>query len=190
MKNPFIVGIDEVGRGPLAGPITLAYVACSIRNYKKNFKKIRDSKKLSLRKREEWFQHLKDHPNLEFGVASVGPATIDKKGISKAVKIAIKRLVSKLKFKPKMILLDGSLYAPPEFTQKTIIKGDEKNPIIAAASIMAKVTRDRKMVRLAKVYPKYGFEIHKGYGTKLHMKLVRRHGLSKIHRRSFCTKLI
>ena len=191
MSKAYIVGIDEVGRGPLAGPVTLAYVACPVYiYYKKNFINIRDSKKLSPRKREEWFGHIKNHPGLEYGVTSVGSKTIDKKGISKAVRIAISRLVSKLEFKPKMILLDGSLYAPPEFTQKTIIKGDEKIPIIAAASIMAKVTRDRKMVRLAKVYPKYGFEIHKGYGTKLHRDLISKHGLSKIHRRTFCAKLI
>ena len=89
-----------------------------------------------------------------------------------------------------MLLLDGSLYAPPEYPQKTIIKGDEKIPIIAAASVIAKVTRDRKMIRLAKKFPKYSFEIHKGYGTKLHRRLLRKHGLSAIHRRSFCTKFI
>ncbi len=197
MKNAWMVGIDEAGRGPLAGPVTLAYVACPSRfarralslskgNKKEN---IRDSKKLTLKKREEWFRHLKAHPHLEYGVTSVGAGTIDTKGISRSVKIGIKRLVSHLSVKPKMILLDGLLYAPPEYPQKTIIKGDEKIPIIAAASVIAKVTRDRKMIRFAKKFPNYSFEIHKGYGTKLHQRLLKKHGLSDIHRRSFCRKI-
>ena len=186
----YLVGIDEAGRGPLAGPVTLAYVACPLKIYKKNFKAIKDSKKLTLKKREEWFRHLREHPHLEYGVTSVGEGIIDRRGISRAVKIGIRRLLSRLSVKPKMLLLDGSLYAPPEYPQKTIIKGDEKIPIIAAASVFAKVTRDRKMIRLAKKFPKYSFEIHKGYGTKLHRRLLRKHGLSAIHRRSFCTKFI
>ncbi|MDP3762591.1 MAG: ribonuclease HII [bacterium] len=190
MKNAWIVGIDEAGRGPLAGPVTLAYVACPSRVYRRNFKNIRDSKKLTLKKREEWFSHITDHPYLEFGVTSVGQGIIDRRGISRAVKIGIRRLLSRMQVRPKMILLDGSLYAPPEYSQKTIIKGDEKIPIIAAASVIAKVTRDRKMVRLAKKFPKYGFHIHKGYGTKLHCKLVKKYGLCDIHRRSFCTKFV
>ena len=190
MKNAWMVGIDEAGRGPLAGPVTLAYVACPWRIYRRNFKGIKDSKKLTLKKREEWFRHLKAHPHLEYGVTSVGAGTIDDNGISRSVKIGIKRLVSRLSVKPKMILLDGSLYAPPEYPQKTIIKGDERIPIIAAASVMAKVTRDRKMTRLAKKFPDYSFEIHKGYGTKLHCKLVKKYGLCDIHRRSFCSRLV
>jgi len=150
MKNAWMVGIDEVGRGPLAGPVTLAYVACPWRIYRRNFKGIKDSKKLTLKKREEWFRHLKAHPHLEYGVTSVGAGTIDDKGISRSVKIAI----------------------------------------IAAASVMAKVTRDRKMIRLSKVYPEYQFHVHKGYGTKLHCKLVKKYGLCDIHRRSFCSRLV
>lgn len=188
----YIVGIDEAGRGPLAGPVTLAYVACPARIFRRNFKGIKDSKKLTLRKREEWFWHLKNHPQLLFGAASVGPTTIDRRGISRAIKIAIRRCLKKLNYQLPTanykLLLDGSLFAPPEYPQKTIIKGDEKIPIIAAASIIAKVTRDRKMIRLAKKFPKYGFHIHKGYGTKTHMKLIKKHGLSDLHRRSFCKK--
>ncbi len=133
---------------------------------------------------------MKNHPRLEYGVTSVGNRAIDEKGISRAIKIGIKRLLSRLSAKPKMILLDGSLFAPSEYPQKTIIRGDEKIPIIAAASIIAKVTRDRKMVRLAKKFPEYGFHIHKGYGTKLHCKLVKKYGLCDIHRRSFCSRLV
>ncbi|KKS95032.1 MAG: ribonuclease H, partial [Candidatus Giovannonibacteria bacterium GW2011_GWB1_43_13] len=124
---------------------------------------------------------------------------IDKKGISHALRLAVRRCIDKLKTRlpdgqvensKLKIVLDGSLYAPPEYNQRTIIKGDEKIPIIAAASIIAKVTHDRKMVRLAKKYPKYSFHIHKGYGTKLHYKLVKKHGLCDIHRRSYCSRLI
>lgn len=190
MKGNYIVGIDEVGRGPLAGPVTLAYVACPLRLYRRNFKKIRDSKRLTPKKREEWFAHLKGHPALMSGVTSVGPLTIDRRGISKAVKIGIRRLLAHLDVKPKILLLDGSLSAPPEYPQKTIVKGDARIPIIAAASIIAKVTRDRKMVRLAKEFPNYGFEIHKGYGTRLHQKLLRTHGPCEVHRKSFCTRIL
>jgi len=188
-EREYIVGIDEVGRGPLAGPVTLGYVACPSRLYKRNFKKIRDSKRLTPKKREEWFSHLKSHPALMCGVTSVGPGTIDRRGISKAVKIGIARLLACLEVKPKMLLLDGSLYAPPEYRQKTIIRGDMRIPIIAAASIIAKVTRDRKMIRLAKKFPHYGFDIHKGYGTRLHRGLLRKYGLSMVHRKSFCTRI-
>ena len=201
MKKAWIVGIDEAGRGPLAGPVTLAYVACPTRIFRRNFKGIKDSKKLTLNKKEEWFSHLKNHSQLLFGAASVGPAIIDRRGISRAIKIAIRRCLKKLNYqlyatnyKPQTInyklLLDGSLYAPPGYPQKTIIRGDEKIPIIAAASIIAKVTRDRKMIRLAKQYPKYAFPIHKGYGTKLHQKLIKKHGLSALHRKSFCTRMV
>ena len=196
MKRAWIVGIDEAGRGPLAGPVTLAYVACPTRIFRRNFKGIKDSKKLTLNKKVQWFSHLKNHPRLETGVTSVGNSIIDRDGISRAIKIGMKRLLnrfaenSRLSTKNYKLLLDGSLYAPPQYVQKTIIRGDEKIPIIAAASVIAKVTRDRKMIRLAKKYPKYAFHIHKGYGTKLHQKLIKRHGLSALHRKSFCTRMV
>jgi ribonuclease HII len=186
----YIIGIDEAGRGPLAGPVTLAYVACPENIYRRNFKNIRDSKKLSFKKRLEWLSHFEKHPYLKFGAASVGQRTIDEDGISKAIRIGIKRLLSRLEIKPKIVLLDGSLSAPRKYNQKTIIKGDEKIPIIAAASIIAKVTRDRKMIRLSNAFPEYSFDIHKGYGTKLHRKLLIKYGLSKIHRRSFCSRIL
>jgi len=184
----YIVGIDEVGRGPLAGPVTVAALAAPVGL---KFKNIKDSKKLSAKKREEWLSLFKNDPKILYTISSVSHSVIDKKGISYALRVAVKRCIWKFKIKNSKlkILLDGSLYAPPEYKQRTIIKGDEKIPIIAAASIIAKVTRDRKMVRLAKKYSKYGFEIHKGYGTKFHLRMIRRHGLSQIHRKSFCTRL-
>lgn len=186
----YIVGIDEAGRGPLAGPVTVAAVAAPVG--RATFRGIKDSKKLSAHKREEWFRFFKNNSRLKYSVSSVSHLIIDKWGISYALRLAVKRCINKLESRNRKfkILLDGSLYAPPEYNQKTIIRGDEKIPLISAASIIAKVARDRKMVRLAKKYPKYAFEIHKGYGTFLHRKLIKKRGLSKIHRKSFCTKLV
>lgn len=191
-QEKYIVGIDEAGRGPLAGPITFAFVSCPSRLRQKVFKNIRDSKKLSAKQREEWFKFLKTHPKLAFGTASVGPKIIDQRGISYVNRLAINRLVRKFKVRPSKVFLDGGLKAPEEFTQKTVIKGDEKIPVIAAASVIAKVTRDQKMLRLAKKFPKYGFEIHKGYGTEMHLARLEKHGPSEIHRKSFApvTKFI
>jgi ribonuclease HII len=116
----------------------------------------------------------------------VGSEIIDRIGIQKATQSAVANVLRKFKKKPDLVLLDGSLFAPEHYNQKTIIKGDEKIPLIAAASIIAKTTRDAKMLRFHKKFPRYCFDAHKGYGTKLHYKMIRRHGLSLIHRRSFC----
>ncbi|MBI4114477.1 MAG: ribonuclease HII [Candidatus Niyogibacteria bacterium] len=191
-----LIGIDEVGRGPLAGPITIA--AFFIRGSKRVILGIKDSKRLSPKKREEWFLRFKNHPRVFFAHASVGNTIIDKKGISYATRLAVARSLRKLEkldSRPKIydsrILLDGGLEASQKYkNQQTIIRGDKRIPIIAAASIIAKVTRDRKMIRLAKIYPQYGFEIHKAYGTKAHMKAIKKHGLCDIHRRSFCRKFL
>lgn len=185
MQGTYIVGIDEAGRGPLAGPITFGFVMCPKHLHSKIFKNIRDSKKLSPARREEWFNFLKTHPKLAFGTASVGAKMIDQKGLSYANQLCIRRLTKKFGAIPSLVLLDGGLKAPAELRQKTIIKGDEKIPVIAAASIIAKVTRDRKMIRLAKKFPEYGFEIHKGYGTKMHLARLAKHGPSAIHRKTF-----
>ena len=201
MSKRHVVGIDEVGRGPLAGPVAVAALAApaSLKFKVKGagfFKEIKDSKKLSAKKREEWFLRIKKNRNLKYAVSFVSPSVIDKRGISFALRLAVKRCLEKLLSAHKLkiinykLFLDGSLVAPPEYSQKTIIKGDEKISIIAAASIIAKVTRDRRMVSLSKKFPDYSFEIHKGYGTRLHCELIRKHGLSEIHRQSFCTRLI
>lgn len=206
-KSRFILGIDEVGRGPLAGPITIGIVAIGPLNTKsqntnnKLFRGIKDSKALSVKKREEWFKALKGHVQdrkMAYAVSSVSHSVIDKIGISKATRLAIRRSLKKIALHKSRflihnsrILLDGGLRAPVEYrNQQTIIRGDKRIPIIAAASIMAKVTRDRKMTRLAKVYPEYGFDIHKGYGTQFHIKAIKKHGLCDIHRRSFCKRVI
>ncbi|MBI2609616.1 ribonuclease HII [Candidatus Giovannonibacteria bacterium] len=196
----FIVGIDEAGRGPLAGPVTVAALVQPVGskfNKSNFFDGIRDSKKLSAKKRDVWFSKIKKNHNFRYSVSCVSNAVIDKKGITYATRLAIKRCLKKLFVTNKLfnystikLLLDGSLHAPSEYQQETIIKGDEKISVISAASIVAKVTRDRKMMRLAKKFPLYNFDQHKGYGTKLHRELVLKNGLSEIHRVSFCTKLI
>ncbi|MEK7558389.1 MAG: ribonuclease HII [Patescibacteria group bacterium] len=198
-KTKYFIGIDEAGRGPIAGPVAVGVVAIKIKNKNskfKIFKGIRDSKQLSEKAREVWFKkisQLKKEKALDFHVSLISEKVIDKKGIVFAVFSGIRLSLKKIKAKPSSayILLDGSLKAPVQFkNQKTIIKGDETVPVISSASIMAKVTRDRYMKRISKKYPKYAFEKHKGYGTKAHYKKIKKHGLSKIHRRSFLKKII
>ncbi len=199
MAQKYIIGIDEVGRGPLAGPVTVAAVIAATVIYRNQrlFFGIKDSKKLSPEKREEWFKRFKTFKtrlkNFEFAHASVASQSIDRIGISAALRLAAKKCLQKLDIKnlKQKIVLDGSLYAPDEYiNQETIIKGDEKVPIIAAASIIAKVIRDRHMVRMHKKFPQYGFNAHKGYGTKMHQAAIRAHGLCAIHRKTFCRKFL
>jgi ribonuclease HII len=186
-----IIGIDEVGRGPLAGPVTLC--ACSTRvdfDFSK-FDGIRDSKKLSAKKRKEWFKVFEDLKNaglINFAISSVSAEEIDRIGISKCISRAITETLSGVNLSPENVevRLDGALRAPSQFLfQKTIIKGDEKEPIISAASIVAKVTRDKYMDELGKQFPVYGFEKHKGYGTASHIEAIKTHGLTKFHRKTY-----
>lgn len=193
----FLVGIDEVGRGPLAGPVSVCFVSCEAKIYKKLKRDRRlpvfgkDSKKLSREEREKYSKILKllfREGKISYSINHISNKIIDSKGISFAIKQAVILGVKKLKLNPKNceVLLDGGLKAPQEFKkQKTIIKGDEKEKIIAWASILAKVSRDRLMLKAHKKYPKYGFKKHKGYGTEAHRKMIEKHGLSLFHRRSF-----
>ena len=188
----FIIGVDEVGRGPLAGPVTVGIIVAGPLNLR-CLKGIKDSKKLTARQREKWFAVLKE--NFECRTASVGSKTIDRIGIQKAASLGVARVLRSLKgdatssrrshLQSAKILLDGLLKAPKHYKQKTIIKGDEKVPVISAASIIAKVTRDKKMTKFHKKYPQYGFDKHKGYGTKHHYKMLKRHGPCQIHRKTF-----
>lgn len=190
----YIVGVDEAGRGPLAGPITIG-VVCARPRAMRLFAGVRDSKKLTPAAREKWFQKICAHAargRLSYGVAFVGNRAIDQEGIVGATRKAIARTLARLPIAPHecILLLDGSLSAPEEYIfQRTIIGGDDKVRVIAAASIVAKVKRDRRMIRLAKKFPQYGFDIHKGYGTKLHKELIQKHGLSPVHRTSYCKNL-
>jgi ribonuclease HII len=192
MKTKWIVGIDEAGRGPLAGPVSVGIFAINKNFDIKILNSIKDSKKLSEKKREEWHEKLKKSENSKYSVTYGTAKKIDKKGIVCAIKDAISAGLKKLDIKPDEceILLDGSLSAPETFKkQKTIIKGDVTEPVISAAAIFAKVERDKKMKKLAKKIPIYAFEKHKGYGTKKHIELIKKHGLSEAHRKSFCKNI-
>ena len=165
----YIVGIDEVGRGPLAGPVCVAAVAIEKRLYKDTFRKfkgLKDSKKTSASLREEWLKKIDKFPkSIFYSVSMVGSSVIDKKGIVRAIEMSLSHSLSRLSLQPDkcLVLLDGSLKAPKEFkNQRTIIRGDEKEKIIAMASIVAKVCRDNYMKRQSKMFPLYGFEKHKG----------------------------
>lgn len=196
----YVVGIDEVGRGPLAGPITIGAVLVKNDNGivlgKNFFRGARDSKQLTPLGRAIWFEKIKEARRLEvlqYKVSFVGSALVDRHGLARATRLAIRRTLQKFGIEPGriLVLLDGGLKAPEEFqNQKTIIRGDEREPIIGLASIMAKVLRDRKMERFALEYPQFDFHLHKGYGTKRHISLIKKFGPCEIHRRSFLTKFL
>lgn len=199
-STKYVIGIDEAGRGPLAGPVAVAAIRVSRPLLpKSNFRSLKDSKKLSAKQREKWFSVLTNHPKIEWAVAKVWPRVIDRINITRAANLGAGRAYArlcrakqsiggkKLSLARETALLDGGLKLPAYIPHATIIKGDEKIPAIAAASIIAKVTRDRTMVRLHKKFPQYRFDLHKGYGTALHAQLLRKFGRSPAHRRSFRT---
>lgn len=188
----YIIGIDEVGRGPIAGPVTVGAVLLPVGFSWKDFEGLRDSKKLTEKSREVWFSKVSEMKDISYKVTSVSEKYIDSCGIVSAIQKALCLSLKKLNVDPKkcLVLLDGGLHAPKEFIyQKTIIKGDEKECTIALASVMAKVTRDRKMVQFSEKYPGYGFDTHKGYGTKKHYEGIKKHGICELHRISFLKKL-
>lgn len=199
----YVVGIDEVGRGPLAGPVAVGAVRVDAEHYaliRKLFPVVRDSKKLSAKAREEWVVRIREAEMaglLVSFVAFVVPSVIDKKGIAPSMRMALAQAlenVAPAKASPSrgvQVLLDGGLRAPAEYkNQKTIIKGDEKELLIALASIVAKVARDVRMVKLGKKFPAYGFERHKGYGTRAHYDAIKKHGITPHHRKSFLKSVI
>jgi ribonuclease HII len=193
-----IIGIDEVGRGPIAGPVAvgafLIYEKSFIRDVKKFSIPLRDSKQLSKMQREKWFEQItlwQDEGKCAFSICMVDAKEIDRHGISRAIKKALADTLSDLDVgEESLIFLDGSLHAPVQFkNQKTIIKGDETISVISLASIAAKVTRDRHMAKIAKRYPKYGFEQHSGYGTEAHYLAIKKYGTTPVHRMSFLKKV-
>jgi ribonuclease HII len=197
----YLVGIDEAGRGPIAGPVSVAifYVEKKLQRKLLQFfpdRKVKDSKKLSERNREIIFKKIteaKESGDAYFQVVLTSARIIDTKGISFAIKNSIEKMLEKSGLEPKKteIRLDGSLKAPIQYkNQKTIIKGDEKEAVIALASIVAKVTRDKYMKKISRKFLNYNFEIHKGYGTKKHYESIAKFGLSTIHRKSFLTKIL
>ena len=187
----FLLGVDEAGRGPLAGPVAVGIVRVPRGfNVAREFPGVADSKQLTHEKREEIFALLEARAargDTRYVVEFEDHKTIDEWGIVRAVRRCISRGVQKLARNPAdvFISLDGLLKAPPRYPQKTIIRGDETEPLISLASIAAKVMRDRFMASLAPEYPHYGFEEHKGYGTPNHYKALVLHGPCAIHRQSY-----
>lgn len=194
MKARYLIGVDEAGRGPLAGPVAVGAMAIRSRRIPHKFRGVKDSKQLTAIQREEWFEVIKEsakNGEVLYAVSFARAETIDENGLTRSVYSAINRCLKRLEFldekcRAAEVRLDGLLYASGRYLdQKTIIGGDECEPVIALASICAKVLRDRRMVKAAKEFPEYGFEEHKGYGTKAHYKAIKMHGLTPLHRRRF-----
>lgn len=192
MKCRYLIGIDEAGRGPLAGPVAVGAV-CVPFGQQRMLRKlaVRDSKQLSPAERVAWLEWL-GAERIVHQVALVGHRVVDRRGIVAAVRLGIARslarLARELACRPEhcLVFLDGALRAPSRYlNQHTIIRGDESEPVIALASIVAKVARDRRMAHLARRYPAWGFAQHKGYGTRAHYAALAAHGPSAIHRLSF-----
>ena len=193
-----VVGLDEAGRGPLAGPVVASAVVFTPAKFKTQNSKIKitiqnskleeihDSKKLTVKQRELWYEILTKQPYIKWGIGIVSEKIIDKINIFEATKLAMKKAIQSLGVMPEHLLIDGTFILEDlAVSQKAIIRGDEKIFSCAAASIIAKVTRDRIMFRYAKKYRQYGFENHKGYGTKAHCRALKKHGPCQIHRQSF-----
>ncbi len=196
----YCIGIDEVGRGPVAGPVVVC--ACAIKQGVDIIsffpqQKLQDSKKLSEKNRREILEKIQlliVSKDIFFGVGEVSAADIDDIGISPSIKEALAQALISLHAqgipKDTFIFLDGSLHAPTTYQQETIIKGDEKIPEIALASIYAKEYRDNLMREVAKKYPHYHFESHVGYGTQAHYEAIKKNGLTDLHRKSFLKRLV
>lgn len=181
-----LCGVDEAGRGPLAGPVYAAAVVFDPNNIPQG---LNDSKKLTEKKREALFDQICEQA-LCFGIATATVEEIEQYNILQATFLAMRRAVEQLSVTPNLVLIDGNripegLPSPAQF----VIKGDALSASIAAASILAKVSRDRFMLELDKQYPQYEFSKHKGYGTALHYERLAKHGISPVHRRSFLKKL-
>ena len=189
MTTNWTIGVDEAGRGPLAGPVSVGVCAVPDGFDMSLFTGIRDSKTLSEKKRDEWYTKITKETVLRWSVVLISAEYIDREGIVPAIRAGLTRALQKVTCAPEdsVVLLDGGLHAPEEYgNQKTIIRGDASEPLISAAAILAKVTRDHYMLEQAHKYPEYGFERHKGYGTKQHREAIVQHGMSKLHRKTFC----
>jgi len=188
----FVIGIDEAGRGALAGPVSVGVALIPTELTWDDFPNLADSKKLSQKRREEWLQKIEEDDRINYAVALVDALEIDDGGIvpacTKAAHMALDQLsINKEDVK---VLLDAGLKIDDMWQQESFVKGDEIIPVIALASIVAKVSRDRFMENMANSYPEYAFEVHKGYGTKKHRESIALNGLSDVHRKTFCTRLI
>ena len=182
----YIAGVDEVGRGPLAGPVV---ASCVILDRSIQILYINDSKKLSEKKRESLYDEICEK-SVAYGIGIVSPGRIDEINILNATYEAMKAAISSLDIKPDILLNDAVHIPDLDIKQVSIIKGDAKSISIAAASIVAKMSRDRLMVEYDTIYPEYKFAKNKGYGTKEHISAIKEHGLCPIHRRSFVGNII
>ena len=176
-----ICGVDEAGRGPLAGPV---YAAAVVLGKGQIIEGVNDSKKLSEKKREALFDKIKEEV-LCYSIASIDEKTIDEINILNATFLAMKKAVEGLEIKPDYAMIDGNKTPDLKIDCESVVKGDANSVSIAAASILAKVSRDRYMLEMARKYPEYQFEKHKGYGTKLHYQMLDEYGPSEIHRQTF-----
>ena len=179
-----ICGVDEAGRGPLAGPV---YAAAVILPMHEQIPGLNDSKKLSDKKRRELFPVICDRA-LAYGIGFATEQEIDEINILQATFLAMERALAQMKIHPDLALIDGNRQKEFGLPVKTIVKGDSRSANIAAASVLAKVSRDDWMISMAEKYPEYGFEIHKGYGTRAHYQALEEHGPCSIHRMSFLKK--
>lgn len=181
-----IAGVDEAGRGPLAGPV---YAAAVILPPNVVIKGINDSKKLSEKRREELFNEITEKA-IAYNICSINEKRIDDINILNATFEAMNGAVNGLKTVPEFVLIDGNRIKDMKIPHETVVKGDAKSVSIAAASILAKVSRDRFICEMAEKYPQYGFEKHKGYGTKVHNEAILQYGACEIHRKTFLRKLL
>jgi ribonuclease HII len=184
-----IAGVDEAGRGPLAGPVVAAAVILPIawieEGVPRALRGLNDSKQLSASQREDYSGELTCNPEVRFGIASVDVQVIDEINILRATHRAMEAAIQELAPEPEHILVDGLHVRALKWPQTALVSGDARSYSIAAASVLAKVTRDRAMLEFDQQFPQYGFASHKGYGTPQHLALLAEHGPCPIHRRSF-----
>lgn len=184
-----IVGVDEAGRGPLAGPVVAAAVVLPEewieQGLPADIAALNDSKQLTANQRERFFTYLTNAPGMQFGIAQVDAATIDRINILQATHQGMNEALAQLQPPPEHALVDGLAVKSLRFPQTPLVKGDARSYSIAAASVLAKVTRDHWMIAIDQDYPGYGFAVHKGYGTARHLAALARYGPCPIHRRSF-----
>ncbi len=181
-----IAGIDEAGRGPLAGPVVAGAVILKKGEY---IEGLNDSKKISPKKREKLYDEI-IQKSLAYSLGIVDNNVIDEINILEATRLAMKKAIEGLEIKPDYLLIDAETHVKTDIPLKGIVKGDSLSVSIAAASILAKVTRDRMLLEFDKQYPQYEFAKHKGYGTALHIQKIGEYGLTPIHRKTFCSKFV
>lgn len=182
----YICGVDEAGRGPLCGPVVAAAVILKKGDI---IEGVNDSKKLSEKKREKLYEDIMAQA-ISVGIGISDVDVIEEINILNATKKAMCEAISNLEIKPEYALIDGNQGIDIDIAYDTVVKGDSKSESIAAASIIAKVTRDRLLREYDKKYPEYGFAKHKGYGTKAHIEAIQKYGLLPVHRPSFCSKFV